>query len=205
MIVIPGMISRALFKDTVGCTDPKKCMEVCNSRNGCSNIAYPMLIMNVMPTGLKGLMLAVMLAALMSDLTSIFNSSSTLFTIDIYKQIDKNASNFRLMLVGRLFTVLMVVVGILWIPVIMNMQGGQLYIYIQSVAAYLSPPIAAVYLLAILWKRANEKGAFISLMIGLIVGLVRMVLDFMFSEPPCGEEDNRPDIVKNVKIYEVFF
>jgi Na+/proline symporter len=115
-----------------------------------------MLIMNLMPTGLKGLMLAVMLAALMSDLTSIFNSSSTLFTVDIYKQIHKNASNKLLMIVGRLFVLVMVGVGIVWIPVIKNMQGAQLYIYIQSIAAYLAPPIAAVYLLAILWTKANE-------------------------------------------------
>lgn len=112
---------------------------------------------NFYSIGLKGLMLAVMLAALMSDLTSIFNSSSTLFTVDIYKQFKKNASNKQLMIVGRLFVLFMVCIGILWIPIIKNMQGAQLYIYIQSVAAYLSPPIAAVYLLAVLWKRANEK------------------------------------------------
>lgn len=126
-------------------------------------------------------MLAVMLAALMSDLTSIFNSSATLFTVDIYKQFKKDASNKQLMIVGRyvfnlksrllfanfihqdlrLFVIFMVFIGILWIPVIKNMQGAQLYIYIQSVAAYLSPPIAAVYLLAVLWKRANEKVNFI--------------------------------------------
>ena len=157
-------------------------MDVCDSPNGCSNIAYPMLIMEVMPVGLKGLMLAVMLAALMSDLTSIFNSSATLFTVDIYRQIKKDASNKQLMIVGRLFVIFMVCVGIGWIPVIKNMQGAQLYIYIQSVAAYLSPPIAAVYLLAVLWKRANEKGAFWSLMIGMFVGIIRMVLDFIFNE-----------------------
>ena len=159
MIVIPGMISRALFKDTVGCSDPVTCMRVCDSPNGCSNIAYPTLIMHVMPVGLKGLMLAVMLAALMSDLTSIFNSSSTLFTVDIYKQLRRGASNKQLMIAGRIFVLFMVCVGILWIPIIKNMQGAQLYIYIQSVAAYLSPPIAAVYLLAVLWKNANEKAS----------------------------------------------
>ncbi|CAF0765506.1 unnamed protein product [Brachionus calyciflorus] len=197
MIVIPGMISRALFPDTVGCSDPQSCMEVCDSPNGCSNIAYPMLIMKVMPVGLKGLMLAVMLAALMSDLTSIFNSSATLFTVDIYRQIRKDASNKQLMIAGRLFVLFMVLVGIIWIPVIKNMQGAQLYIYIQSVAAYLSPPIAAVYLLAVLWKRANEKGAFWSLMIGMFVGLIRMILDFVYHEKPCGEVDDRPGFVKN--------
>ena len=110
-------------------------------------------------------MLAVMLAALMSDLTSIFNSSATLFTVDIYKQIKKNATDKELMIAGRLFLMFMVCIGIAWIPIIKNMQGAQLYIYIQSVAAYLAPPIAAVYLLAILWKGANEKVKIISLKI----------------------------------------
>ena len=102
-------------------------------------------------------MLAVMLAALMSDLTSIFNSSATLFTIDIYQLFKKNSSNKQLMIVGRLFVGFMVVVGVLWVPIIQNMHGAQLYIYIQSVAAYFSPPIAAVYLLAVLWPSANEQ------------------------------------------------
>lgn len=98
-----------------------------------------------------------MLAALMSDLTSIFNSSSTLFTCDIYKYFRPEASNKELMIVGRVFIMVMVVIGILWIPIIQNLQGAQLYIYIQSVAAYLSPPIAAVFMLSMLWKRTNEK------------------------------------------------
>jgi Na+/proline symporter len=92
----------------------------------------------------------------------------------------------------------MVLVGILWIPIIKNMQGAQLYIYIQSVAAYFSPPIAAIYLLAILWKKANEQGAYWGLMAGLLTGLIRMILDFIYIEPACGEEDTRPAIVKDV-------
>jgi solute carrier family 5 (sodium/myo-inositol cotransporter), member 3 len=95
----------------------------------------------------------------------------------------------------------MVFVGIIWIPVIKNMQGAQLYIYIQSVAAYLSPPIAAVYLLAVLWKRANEKGAFWSLVVGLVVGLARMLVDFVYTEPACGELDERPTFLKNVSLF----
>jgi Na+/proline symporter len=169
-----------LYPDTVGCSDPMTCKNVCDNENGCSNIAYPTLIMNLMPNGtgfayflvpnritkmailavnlgLRGLMLAVMLAALMSDLTSIFNSSSTLFTVDIYRQFKKKASNKELMIVGRLFVIFMVCIGIAWIPIIKNMQGAQMYIYIQSVAAYLAPPIGTVYTIAVLWKRANEK------------------------------------------------
>ncbi len=198
MMVIPGMISRALYPATVGCSDPTVCMEVCGSPNGCSNIAYPMLVLNILPDGLKGILLAVMLAALMSDLTSIFNTSSTLFTCDIYKYFKKNATNKELMIVGRLFVLFMVLVGILWIPVIQNMQGAQLYIYIQSVAAYLSPPIASVFILSMLWKGINEKGAFWGLMIGLVVGVLRMVLEFVYVEPPCGSIDTRPFFIKNV-------
>lgn len=203
MIVIPGMISRVLFKEKIACADPETCMKWCDSPNGCSNIAYPILIMELMPVGLKGLMMAVMLSALMSDLTSIFNSSATLFTVDIYKQFRKKASTKELMIVGRFFVIFMVAVGIIWIPIIKNMQGAQLYIYIQSVAAYLSPPIAAVYIGAVLWKRANENGAFWSLMISMVVGLLRMLLDFIYYEPPCGEEDTRPEFIK--KFHYMYF
>ena len=84
------------------------------------------------------------------------------------------------MIVGRVFVLFMVAVGIAWIPIIMNMQGGQLYIYIQSIAAYLSPPIAAVYVLAVIWKRANENGAFYGLMVGMVTGVIRMILDFIW-------------------------
>uniref|UniRef100_A0A8C1JFV0 Solute carrier family 5 member 3a n=1 Tax=Cyprinus carpio TaxID=7962 RepID=A0A8C1JFV0_CYPCA len=87
IIVIPGMISRVLFADELACISPEHCMQVCNSKAGCTNIAYPRLVMNVMPVGLRGLMMAVMLAALMSDLDSIFNSASTIFTLDIYKMV----------------------------------------------------------------------------------------------------------------------
>ena len=101
MMVMPGMISRILFPDILGCIGPDACMAACGNANGCSNSAYPLLIMKLMPVGLKGLMISCMLAALMSDLTSIFNSSSTLFTCDIYKQIRKKASNRELMVSGR--------------------------------------------------------------------------------------------------------
>ena len=136
-----------------------------------------------------------MLAALMSDLTSIFNSASTLFTMDIYRLFRKKAKTKELMIVGTVFVCLMVVVGILWIPIIESMQGAQLFIYIQAISAYLAPPIASVYLVAILWKRANEMGAFSGLMIGLIVGVIRMTLDFIYTEPRCGEVDMRPRIL----------
>ncbi len=173
------------------------------NRLGCSNIAYPKLVLELLPAGLKGVMLSVMLAALMSDLTSIFNSASTLFTMDVYKHLRKSATVRELMVVGRAFVVFMVVIGVIWIPVIEGMQGGQMYIYIQAISAYLAPPIAAVYLIAVLWKRANEQGAFWGLMSGMVVGVIRMILDFAYPEPGCEDVDTRPAIV--AKFHYMYF
>ncbi|ESN97014.1 hypothetical protein HELRODRAFT_85865 [Helobdella robusta] len=196
ILVLPGMISRVLFTEEVACIDPDICMKVCQNKMGCSNIAFPKLVLEIMPAGLRGIMMSVMLAALVSDLASIFNSASTLFTMDIYGRFRKHAANKELMIVGRLFACFMVLVGILWIPIIQNMQGAQLYIYIQSIAAYLSPPIAALYLLALLWPRANEKGAFWALMIGLLIGSVRMILNFVYPDPHCDESDDRNILIR---------
>ncbi|CAL9696587.1 unnamed protein product [Knipowitschia caucasica] len=156
-IVMPGMISRALYPDVVACVDPEVCLSVCGTAVGCSNIAYPKLVIELMPSGLRGLMLAVMIAALMSSLTSIFNSSSTLFTLDLYQRLRPGASERELMVVGRLFILLLVCISLLWIPVIQTANSGQLFDYIQSVTSFLAPPITAVFLLAIFWPRANEQ------------------------------------------------
>jgi Na+/proline symporter len=118
-------------------------------------------------------MLAVMLAALMSSLTSIFNSSSTIFTMDIYTRIRPKATEKELLFAGRAFVLVLVVVSIVWIPIINAAQGSQLFVYIQSITSYLAPPICSVYLLAIFWPRTNEPGAFWGLMVGLVVGLIR--------------------------------
>ncbi|XP_035219858.1 sodium/myo-inositol cotransporter 2-like isoform X2 [Stegodyphus dumicola] len=203
LIVMPGMISRVLFTDEVACVDPEVCMAYCQNPAGCSNVAYPRLVLELMPTGLRGLMMAVMLAALMSDLTSVYNSASTLFTMDIWPQIRKEATVWELMIVGRTFIILMILISIGWIPIIQNLQGGQLFIYIQSVSAYLAPPIAAVYILAVLWKRMNEQGCFWAMMLGFLVGVTRMVLDFIYRQPACNEIDTRPVIIQ--KVHYMYF
>ncbi|KAK3720045.1 hypothetical protein QZH41_015449, partial [Actinostola sp. cb2023] len=197
-LLMPGMISRVLSPDRVACSVPEKCMEICGSAVGCTNIAYPELVLKLMPTGLRGLMMAVMMAALMSDLTSIFNSASTLFTIDVYGLFRKKASVRELMVVGRVMVAVMTGLSIVWIPVIQNVQGGQLFLYIQAVTAYLSPPIASVYVIALFWKKATESGVFWGMMIGFVVGAIRMAIDFVFLEPRCGEPDTRPAITRHV-------
>ncbi|XP_053170369.1 solute carrier family 5 member 3a [Scomber japonicus] len=198
IIVIPGMISRIIFADELACISPEHCMEVCGSAAGCSNVAYPRLVMSVMPVGLRGLMMAVMIAALMSDLDSIFNSASTIFTLDIYKMLRKQVSSRELVIVGRLFVVFMVLISIAWVPVIIEMQGGQMFYYIQEVSDYLTPPIAALFLLGILWHRCNETGAFWGGMVGFTLGALRLVLALVYREPRCDQPDERPAFIKDV-------
>lgn len=192
------MISRIFFADELACISPEHCIEVCGSAAGCSNVAYPRLVMSVMPVGLRGLMMAVMIAALMSDLDSIFNSSSTIFTLDIYKMLRKQTTPRELLIVGRLFVVFTVAVSIAWVPVIIEMQGGQMFYYIQEVIDYLTPPIAALFLLSVLWKRCNETGAFWGGVAGFIVGVVRLILALIYREPHCDQPDERPSFIKDV-------
>ncbi|XP_006902109.1 PREDICTED: sodium/myo-inositol cotransporter 2 [Elephantulus edwardii] len=198
MMVFPGMVSRVLFPDQVACADPEICQKVCSNPSGCSDIAYPKLVLELLPTGLRGLMMAVMVAALMSSLTSIFNSASIIFTMDLWNHIRPKASEKELMIVGRVFVLVLVLVSILWIPVVQASQGGQLFIYIQSISSYLQPPVAVVFIMGCFWKRTNEKGAFSGLIVGLLIGFVRLVLDFIYVEPRCDQPDERPAVVKNI-------
>ncbi|XP_066534137.1 sodium/glucose cotransporter 2 isoform X2 [Hoplias malabaricus] len=198
LMVFPGMISRVLYPDAVGCVEPHICTEVCGTKVGCSNIAYPKLVVSVMPNGLRGLMLAVMLAALMSSLASIFNSSSTLFTMDIWTRIRPHARDRELMIVGRLWVLCIVAISICWIPVVQAAQSGQLFDYIQSVTCYLAPPIAAVFFLAIFVKRVNEPGAFWGLTGGLLMGVCRMAPEFYFGSGTCLDASKCPSLICGV-------
>ncbi|XP_067307917.1 sodium/glucose cotransporter 2 [Pseudorasbora parva] len=198
LMVFPGMVSRVLYPDEVGCVEPSICEKVCGTEVGCSNIAYPKLVVSVMPRGLRGLMLAVMLAALMSSLASIFNSSSTLFTMDIWTRIRPQARDKELMVVGRVWILCIVAISICWIPVVQAAQSGQLFDYIQSVTSYLAPPIAAVFFLAIFVKRVNESGAFWGLMGGLVMGLCRMVPEFVYGSGSCLFPSNCPKLICGV-------
>ncbi|XP_055450300.1 sodium/mannose cotransporter SLC5A10 isoform X2 [Psammomys obesus] len=198
LMIMPGMISRALFPDDVGCVVPSECLRACGAEIGCSNIAYPKLVMELMPIGLRGLMIAVMMAALMSSLTSIFNSSSTLFTMDIWRRLRPCAGERELLLVGRLVIVVLVGVSVAWIPILQGSNSGQLFIYMQSVTSSLAPPVTAIFIMGIFWRRANERGAFWGLMAGLLLGALRLVLEFLHPEPPCGQADTRPALLRNI-------
>ena len=142
IFVLPGMIAAALYTDVRGQADA----------------AYPALVTRLLPAGFKGLVLAGMLAALMSSLASAFNSCSTLLTWDVYRKLNPNATEKRLVQVGRVSTVFLVGLGLAWIP-FMKYISPQLYIYLQSVQAYIAPPIAACFLLGVLMPRLNGTGA----------------------------------------------
>ncbi len=160
MLVLPGLIARKLYPEIEG------------------DLAYPTLITRLLPPGLMGLVIAALLAALMSSLSSIFNSSSTLVTMDFYKPARPNASEKELVFAGRIATVVLVILGLAWIP-FMKYISAHLYVYMQSVQAYISSPIAAVFLIGLFWPRANATGAISSLLGGFSLGSARFVLEVM--------------------------
>jgi len=163
LFVFPGMICFALAQKGVLVLDR-------------SDQALPVLASYVLPNGLRGLFVAGLLAALMSSLSSVFNSCSTLVTYEIFKRKNPNLSERRLVQIGRLSTVGLVILGIAWIPMMKHISG-ELFTYIQSVQAYISPPIAAVFFLGLFIKRINAKAAVTALYAGLIIGVFRLVLE----------------------------
>ena len=140
--------------------------------------AFPVLMSNLLPSGLRGLVAAGLLAALMSSLASVFNSVSTLFTVDIYKKLRPNTPEKKLVRTGQIATVIVVIIGIIWIPIMANISGV-LYEYLQKVQSYIAPPITAVFLLGIFHKRINGQGAFITLIVGFIVATFRIILELL--------------------------
>src|SRR5436190_19206974 len=170
MLVLPGLIAVALYRDLFKFGPNGQVL------NG--DIAYPTLIINLLPTGLVGVMIAALLAALMGAMSSVFNSASTLVTLDFYKKIKPDATERQLVGFGRVMTGVMVVLGLAWVPFI-HLISSQLYIYLQSVPRYISPPIAACFILGILWPRLNAQGAITSLLTGFVLGAVRFIFELM--------------------------
>ncbi len=137
--------------------------------------AFPMMVAHVLPVGVRGIVVAGLLAALMSSLAGVFNASSTLFTMDLYQKLKPNASGEHLVLMGRIATTVMVLIGLMWIPVIQGSRG--LYDYLQGVQSYLAPPIFVVFFMGIFNKRLNKQGCLSALFVGLFLGLFRLAVD----------------------------
>ena len=176
LFIIPGMICFALAKSG---TVPSIQNELFDA-NGVlirdrAQAAFPLLVMHVLPVGVRGIVVAGLLAALMSALAGVFNASSSLFTMDFYARLRPNATQAQLVWVGRVATVVMVIIGLLWIPVI---QGGRgLYDYLQGIQAYLAPPIFVVFFFGIFMKRLNGPGCMATLLTGFAMGLFRLAVD----------------------------
>ncbi|EGW12163.1 Sodium/glucose cotransporter 1, partial [Cricetulus griseus] len=185
LLVMPGMISRILFPDQVACVVPSECQKFCGRGTGCSVLAYPMLVIRVMPSGLKGFMMSTVCASVMSSLTSIFNSSSALFTLNIYTWIRPTATEKELMVAGRFFVIVLLAITIVWIPTIEMVSSETLFEFMQVLKSCLTPSVTAVFLLAVFCKRVNEKGAFWGLILGTSIGIFRLVAEFSYGHTTC--------------------
>ncbi|WP_320113286.1 sodium:solute symporter [Draconibacterium orientale] len=167
LFLIPGMIAYAMSaKGNVMLNGELYVLPTADA-------AFPSLVAQLLPAGIKGLVVCGILAALMSSLASLFNSSAMLFTIDFYKRFKPETPEKKLVKIGQVATVVIVILGILWIP-IMRSIGDVLYEYLQDVQSVLAPGIAAAFLLGITWKRASAKGGFWGLMSGFIIGITRL-------------------------------
>jgi SSS family solute:Na+ symporter len=176
IFIIPGMICFALAKSGQSAAIQNQLFDVNGEllRDNAQQ-AFPLLVAYVLPVGVRGIVVAGLLAALMSSLAGVFNASSTLFTMDFYSKFKPKATQHQLVWVGRMATTVMVIIGLLWIPVI---QGGKgLYDYLQGVQAYLAPPIFVVFFFGVFMKRLNAKGCLAALLTGFGMGLFRLAVD----------------------------
>ena len=172
LFLIPGMIAFALHQKSLA-AGGEGFLPILASGMHNADAAFPSLVSKLLPAGVKGIVVCGILAALMSSLASLFNSSAMLFTIDFYKRFRPNTPEKRLVVIGQVATVVIVLLGILWIP-IMRSVGDVLYAYLQDVQSVLAPGIAAAFLLGICWKRASAKGGMWGLLAGMIIGLTRL-------------------------------
>ena len=156
-----------------------------NARRGALNgdTVFPTLVQTLLPVGFRGLVVAGMIAALMSSLASLFNSVSTLFTVDVYQKLKPDTPQRKLVVIGRTTTVVMTALGLLWLPIMKAISGGGLYQYIQSVQAFLAPPIVAVFLTGLLWKRMNLRGAVWGLGLGFVLGMAKLAANAIWGSP----------------------
>jgi len=209
IFIIPGMIWLALAKtgnvpefaamiDASGQAVPEQ-----------AQAAFALLVKHVLPDGVRGIVVAGLLAALMSSLAGVFNASSTLFTMDFYQKFHSRASQHQLVWIGRVATTAMVIIGLLWIPVIQGAKG--LYDYLQGVQGYLAPPIFVVFFLGVSMKRLNAKGCLAALIVGFVLGAFRLAVDTPVSLKLTGFERGYPEgsflwIVNNIyfQYYSLF-
>ena len=178
LFLVPGMLGFALWHNnvTVNGTPFQELMYkvVDGAKVIDGDKVFPTLVQSLLPVGFRGLVVAGMIAALMSSLASLFNSVSTLFTVDVYQKLRPETSARKLVTIGRTTTVVMTALGLLWLPIMKAIAGGGLYQYIQSVQSFLAPPIVAVFVMGLFWKRMNLRGAVWGLSLGFVLGMAKL-------------------------------
>jgi len=177
IFLVPGMIGWALQQKGL-IQLPMHTVDGVTGING--DTVFPALVSALLPSGIRGLIVACLLAALMSSLASLFNSSASLFTVDVYEKLRPGKPEKHLLMVGRIATAIVVIFGMLWIPVMKVIAGGGLYQYLQSVQGYLAPPITAVFLLGLFWTRLNSTGAVWALAGGFVLGMCKLTCQAFF-------------------------
>lgn len=175
IFIVPGMIAFALAATGKSEFLRQHMFENGQISNEKAQAAFPLLVQAILPPGVRGLVVAGLLAALMSSLAGAFNASSTLFTIDFYGKLRPRASQHELVWMGRIATAVLVLIALVWIPVVRGQQG--LYIYLQGVQSYLAPPIFAVFFLGVFMKRLNAAGCLSALVVGFLLGAFRLAVD----------------------------
>ena len=185
LFLVPGMLGFALHQNHVTIAGgqvfaiPLKAGT--EALNG--DTVFPTLVQSLLPLGFRGLVVAGMIAALMSSLASLFNSVSTLFTVDVYQKLKPETPPHQLVTIGRMTTVCMTVLGLIWVPIMKAISGGGLYQYIQAVQSFLAPPIVAVFLLGLYWKRCNLRGASWGLSVGFLLGMAKLAANAICPGP----------------------
>ena len=174
IFLIPGLIGAAL--------NARGLMTIPTDSGGGldGDQVFPTMVTTLLPVGLRGLVVAGLMAALMSSLSSLFNSTATLFTIDVYEKLRPGATESQYVNVGRVATLVVVCLGLLWIPIMPRISEGGLYQYLQNVQSYLAPPITAVFLLGLFNSRINNRGAVWGLSLGFALGIGKLVLQSFF-------------------------
>lgn len=175
IFLIPGIIGWALHQKGI-ISIPLR-TEGANAGTIDGDTVFATMVASLLPIGLRGLVVAGLMSALMSSLASLFNSCATLFTIDIYEKLKPGQTEKHYVYVGRLATVAVVIAGLIWIPIMKAMAGGGIYKYLQGVQGYLAPPITAVFLLGLFWRRINATGAFWGMIIGFVLGMAKLTVE----------------------------
>jgi SSS family solute:Na+ symporter len=173
IFILPGMIGYALVQEGA--------LDIPMGPQGeqiMGDMVFPTMVANLLPVGLRGLVVGSLLSALMSSLSSLFNSCATLFTKDIYEKMRPEASEKQLVRVGRIATVVVVGFGLLWIPVMKQVaeNNAGIYDYLQNVQGFLAPPILAVFLLGLFYRRVNTRGALWGLGLGFVLGMSKLTI-----------------------------